>query len=310
MRKGKILGKREAGEPGWRPFSSRSPAAFSGRPARVEVAPIQVNPGLQRKALASSVGWIRMGELLMDSIEPGPLADGSADFRTTHWSQVLAAGQGGTSGHASALDQLCRTYWYPIYVYVRREGHAAHDAQDLTQDFFARLLRLNSLEAVAPHKGRFRTFLLASLKHFLADARDAARSLKRGGSQPTVPLDALEAEQRYQLEPVTADTPDVLFDRRWALALLEQSLARLRLEYQTPDKTRQFEQLKEFLQNPSADGDYDRVAARLQLTPGAVAVAVHRLRQRYRDLVRTEIAHTVTNREELAEELRHFFGPR
>jgi len=230
------------------------------------------------------------------------------DFRTTHWSLVLAAGQGDASGQVAALDQLCRTYWYPIYVYVRREGHAAHDAQDLTQEFFARLLRLHSLDTVAPDKGRFRTFLLASLKHFLADAHDAAQAAKRGGGQRVISLDALAAEQRYLLEPITEDSPEVLFDRRWALSLLEQSLTRLRDEYQAAEKTRHFEQLKPFLQSPATDGEYDRVAAQLDLSPGAVAVAVHRMRQRYRDLVRAEIAHTVTSQEELADELRHLFG--
>jgi RNA polymerase sigma factor (sigma-70 family) len=240
---------------------------------------------------------------------PGPDQHvGGAVFATTQWSVVLQAGAGPSPQAASALEELCRTYWYPIYVYVRREGHAPHDAEDLAQDFFARLLRLKSLEMVAPHKGKFRTFLLASLKHFLADARDTAHAAKRGGGQTVISLDALGAEQRYQLEPVTEDSPEVLFDRRWAHSLLERSLARLREEYRVADKAQPFEQLKQFLQSPATDGEYDRVAAQLDLSPGAVAVAVHRLRQRYRDLVRAEIAHTVTGHAELAEELRHLFG--
>ena len=233
---------------------------------------------------------------------------GSADFRTTHWSVVLRAGQDTSTEAADALEKLCRTYWYPLYVYVRREGHAPHDAQDLTQDFFARLLRLKSLEAVTPHKGKFRTFLLASLKHFLLNARDAACAAKRGGGQAVISLDALEAEQRYQLEPVNEETPEVLYDRRWTLTLLQQALAGVQCEYAAADKAQQFEVLKEFLQGPAEEGDYDRAGATLGLNPGAVAVAVHRLRQRYRDRLRAEITQTVSSPEELADEMRHLFG--
>ena len=233
---------------------------------------------------------------------------GNGVFATTQWSQVLRAGREDTPEGAVALEQLCRTYWYPIYVYVRREGHAAHDAQDLTQDFFTRLLRLKSLEAVAPHKGKFRTFLLASLKHFLINTREAARADKRGGGHTVISLDALEAEQRYQLEPVTQDTPEVLYDRRWRLTLLKQALAGVQSEYAAAEKAHQFETLKEFLQGPAEEGDYDRAAIALSLNPGAVAVAVHRLRQRYRDRLRAEIAQTVSSPEELADEMRQLFN--
>ena len=219
----------------------------------------------------------------------------------------MAAGDAGSAGAASALDQLCHTYWYPIYVYVRREGHGPHDAQDLTQDFFARLLRLKSLEAVAPHKGKFRTFLLASLKHFLLNTRDAACAVKRGGGQPIISLDALEAEQRFQLEPLNEDSPEVLFDRRWTLTLLKQALAGVECEYTAAGKAQQFAALKEFLQGPAEEGDYDRAGTALGLNPGAVAVAVHRLRQRYRDRLRAETAQTVSSPEELADEMRQLF---
>src|SRR5258708_9083202 len=153
-----------------------------------------------------------------------------ADFRTTRWSMVLEARQDESSGAAAALEQLCRTYWYPLCVFVRRQGHAAHDAQDLTQEFFARLFRLGSLKEVAPSKGKFRTFLLVSLKHFLADAWDAAKAEKRGGNRTLVLLDDENAEERYQLEPARDLSPDVAFDRRWVLTVLEQALARLRQE--------------------------------------------------------------------------------
>lgn len=233
---------------------------------------------------------------------------GAAYFRTTHWSLVLRAGAEDTAESHTALEGLCRTYWYPIYVYVRRFGHGPADAEDLTQEFFARLLRLKSLADVAPHKGKFRTFLLASLKHFLADARDATQAAKRGGGVRVLSLDELAAEERYRLEPATDASPDVLFDRRWMVALLERALHGLREEYVATGKAQQFEVLKEFLQNATADGDYDTVATALGLNPGAIAVAVHRLRQRYRDRVRAEIAQTVTSPEELEDEVRHLFG--
>ena len=207
-----------------------------------------------------------------------------------------------------ALNELCRTYWYPIYVYVRRRGRGPDDAQDLTQEFFACLLRRGSLTKVSLHRGKFRTFLLASLNHFLADAWDAATAAKRGGNQPIISFDETGAEERYQMETASDPTPDVAFDRRWVLALLEEALARLLAEYTAAGKARTFELLKTFLENPADEGDYGRVAAALGLNPGAVAVAVHRLRQRYRDLVRAGIAQTVSGPEEMEEELRHLFG--
>jgi len=243
------------------------------------------------------------------AIEAGnPHINAGADFRTTHWSQVLEAGQGGSPKATEALEQLCRTYWYPIYAYVRRQGHGPHDAEDMTQEFFARLLRLESLKDVAPQKGKFRTFLLASVKHFLADAWDAAKAKKRGGTHTIVSLDDADAEQRYQNEPAGDVTPDVAFERRWLVTLLERALSGLRKEYARTGKSSQFEQLKEFLSNPAEEGDYDRLAAELGMNSGAVAVAVHRLRQRYRDLVRAEIAHTVSSPQEMEEELGHLFG--
>jgi RNA polymerase sigma-70 factor (ECF subfamily) len=232
----------------------------------------------------------------------------SADFRTTHWSVVLAAGQSSATQNVAALESLCRTYWFPLYVYVRRQGHGPQDAQDLTQEFFARLLRLNSLAGVAPHKGKFRTFLLVSVNHFLADAWDAAKAAKRGGNKPIVSLNEEDAEERYQMEPTNDPTPDAAFDRRWVLAILERALARLRDEHTGAGKGGQFEQLKTFLENPASDGEYERVALELHTTPGALATAVHRLRQRYRDLVRAEIAQTVTGPEEMEQELGHLFG--
>lgn len=232
----------------------------------------------------------------------------NGEFATTHWSAVLQANDSHSSGARVALEHLCRSYWHPLYFYVRRKGHGPHDAQDLTQEFFARLLRLNSLEAVAPHKGRFRTFLLASLNHFLADHRDAQQAAKRGGGQAILSLDAMTAEQRYACEPTTPESPEALYDRRWVTSLLENALERLRTEFTASRRETQFEHLRQFLQSEADDGAYARVADALGITPGAVAVAVHRLRQRYRDLVRTEITQTVSSAEELADEWRHLFG--
>ena len=240
------------------------------------------------------------------ALEDNP--QGPAQFTTTHWSVVLRAGATPSPDSAAALQRLCACYWYPIYAYVRRLGHDPHDAEDMTQDFFARLLRLNSIRAVGPDKGRFRSFLLACLKNSLGDARDAARAVKRGGRVLTLSLDGLSAEERFALEPVSHTTPEFEFDRRWTLLLLERSLARLRDEYQATGKTPLFEQLKGFLENPAEDGEYDRAAAALDMTPGNVAVAVHRLRQRYRDLVRAEVANTVSTPDELSEEIAYLFG--
>jgi DNA-directed RNA polymerase specialized sigma24 family protein len=164
------------------------------------------------------------------------------------------------------------------------------------------------MNAVAPQKGRFRTFLLVSLKHFLSDARDAAHAIKRGSGRPLFSLDEEEAEMRFAHELTTNETPEVLFDRRWLLAVLESSLKKLEAEHKSVGQLGRFEQLRDFLQNPCDDKGYTEAARRLAMTPAAVSVAVHRLRQRYRDLVRMEIAETVTSEQELADELRHLFG--
>lgn len=226
-------------------------------------------------------------------------------FATTHWSVVMAVGGDSPQKRASALECLCQAYWHPIYLFLRRQGRGPHDAQDLTQDFFARLLRLNSLESVSPDKGKFRTFLLASLKHFLADVHDANTAQKRGGGRAILSLDEQSAEELYRLEPSTDATPDLAFDRRWLGVTMEQALSRLKDEYVAAGKERHFAELKTFLEQQPTDGEYERVASALDSTTSAVAVAVHRLRQRYRDLVRAAIANTVSTPEEFAEELRH-----
>jgi RNA polymerase sigma-70 factor (ECF subfamily) len=229
-------------------------------------------------------------------------------FTTTHWSVVLAAGDTRSPDQAQALEKLCRAYWYPLYVYVRRHGHSPEDAQDLTQEFFARLLAKNYLRQVAPHKGRFRSFLIAALKHFLANEWDKARTLKRGGDASFLSLDEANTEARYALEPADTLSGEKLFARRWALTVLEQVLARLRADYVAAGKDVLFERLKGCLTGEENMAPYAQLARELQMTEGAIKVAVHRLRERYGALLRAEIAQTVDRSEDVDEELRYLLS--
>ncbi len=235
-----------------------------------------------------------------DSILPG-----TRGFVTTRWSVVLSA-RGDTTGAPLALARLCTTYWYPLYAFVRRQGHGPHDAQDLTQEFFARLLEKGWLDGVDRERGRFRSFLLASMKHFLANEWDRAHALKRGGGTTLLRLDDETAEARYRKEPADHTTAEQLFDRRWALTILEQVLARLRSEMEASGKLPQFEALKFSLMGEKTA--YAEVARQLRMREGAVKVAVHRLRERYRALIRAEIAETVASTTEVEDELRHLFA--
>jgi RNA polymerase sigma-70 factor (ECF subfamily) len=229
-------------------------------------------------------------------------------FTTTHWSVVLAAGHDSSPGAHEALEKLCRTYWCPLYAYVRRQGHSPEDAQDLTQAFFAQFLKKKSVQLADPQRGKFRSFLLASLKHFLTHEWERARTVKRGGGQVHLSWDQTSAETQYQHETASELTPETIFDQRWALALFQQALARLREEYASAGKAAQFKQLKGFLNDAADDGAYVGVATQLDMPTGSVAVAVHRLRQRYGQLVREEIAHTVSKPAEVQEELRYLIG--
>lgn len=217
---------------------------------------------------------------------------------------MLAAGQSTDAQASAALEQLCRTYWYPLYAYVRREGHNPTDAQDLTQEFFARLLARNSLAHVGPQKGKFRSFLLAALRHSLSDQRDRARALKRGGGAEVFSLDAQEAEERYRSEPVDRLDAEKIYERRWAMTLLEQAQIRLRDENVAAGKTELFERLRSFVAGDS-EISCGEAAAELCLSESAVKSAVHRLRERYRELVREEIAHTVADQTEIDAEIRY-----
>ena len=235
-----------------------------------------------------------------DSAPPG-----ARGFHTTHWSIVVSA-QGDGSGAHESLAKLCQAYWYPLYAFVRRQGMSEHDAQDLTQEFFARLLEKSWLDGVDRERGRFRSWLLASMKHFLANEWDRANRLKRGGGQTVLSLDAQTAEARYALEPADPVTADRIFERRWALTLLEQVLERLRREFGAVGKAKVFDELKAALTGGKLD--YSDIAVRLNLNEGAVRVAVHRLRLRYRELVRAEIAETVATEDEVDAEVQHLFA--
>jgi RNA polymerase sigma-70 factor (ECF subfamily) len=217
------------------------------------------------------------------------------------------AGDGAAS--ASALEKLCRTYWLPLYTYVRRQGYSPHDAQDLTQGFFARLLRPNNpFAGVHPEKGKFRAFLLAALNHFLSDERDHARAQKRGGDQVIISLDAPDAEQRYLQVAHPQSSPERAFDRGWALTVMEQALARLRQDYVTSGRDQLFQALQPFLSSEAAPGAYESLGQTLAMSPGAVAVNVHRFRQRYRECIRLELAETVASSADLDDEMKYLFS--
>ena len=225
-------------------------------------------------------------------------------FATTHWSVVLSAGDCGSSQAERSLAILCENYWFPLYAFVRRSGHSAEDSQDLTQEFFVRLLDKNFLAAADRQKGRFRTFLLAAMKHFLANEYDRARAKKRGGGQTIVPLEDLEA--RYCREPADTLTPERIFEQQWALALLSQVLAQLQAEMVTSGKATLFDAIKGHLTGDHT-ASHATIAAQLSMSEGSVKTAAHRLRRRYRELLREEIAQTVAGPDEIEEEIRDLF---
>jgi len=229
-------------------------------------------------------------------------------FVTTRWSVVLTAGRSQTAHAQVALEQLCQIYWYPLYAYVRRRGHPPEDAQDLTQEFFARLLQRNWVGRADQQKGRFRSFLLSAMNHFLSDEWDKARAQKRGGGLKPLPLQFDTAETRFSHEPADPVTPEQNFERRWALTLLDEVLRRLRAEYEQEGRKELFAGLHPCLVGGSTDQPYAELAVKLGVTEGTVKAAVHRLRQRYRQLLRDEIAQTVAEPGEVDEELHHLFA--
>jgi DNA-directed RNA polymerase specialized sigma24 family protein len=241
-------------------------------------------------------------------ITGAPGAVGQPLFATTHWSVVLAAGQGETPQSAAALERLCGNYWYPLYAYVRRQGYDVADAQDLTQGFFAHILSRGFLKRANPAKGKFRSFVLGALRYFLADEWAKLQAQKRGGGLTPVFLDAQTAEARYRLEPVDSMDAEKLFERRWATTLLDRVLERLEEEFAGAGRKPVFDQLRGCLLDDKGSATYAEIAAALQMTEGAVKVAVHRLRQRYRELFHEEVAHTVEEPSEVNDEVRHLFA--
>lgn len=234
-----------------------------------------------------------------------PHSPGSAEFATTHWSVVLAAGQRDSSQASNALETLCRAYWYPLYAYVRRRGCGPEDAQDLTQDFFAQLLRKNYPARSDRAKGKFRTFLLHTLNQFVADRHERAAALKRGGDRVFLSLDAESPEGRYRLEVADELTPEKLFERRWAQTVLDRAMASLRAEFEAAGNGETYEVLQAFGLGEQGTVSYAEAAQRLGVSESAVRSMIHRLRRRHRELVREEIAHTVPTVAEIDEELRH-----
>lgn len=237
-----------------------------------------------------------------------PARSGAGRFATTHWSVVLEAGQPESTRYQQALETLCRTYWFPLYAYLRRHGYNAQKAEDHIQAFFACLLEKRGLRLADPKRGRFRSFLLTALKHFLANEHARAQAQKRGGGRKFLSLDIENAESQYIREPRDELSPEKLFERSWALAVLDRTMARLQAEAAATKKQKLFDCLKVYLTADKNAVPYNKVAARLKMTEGAVKVAVHRLRRRYRDLLRDEIAQTVTTEEQINEEIRDLFA--
>ena len=239
----------------------------------------------------------------MSTEEKSTVARGDI-FATTRWTVVLAAGGPGSPSADVALEDLCRTYWYPLYAYVRHQGHSPEDAEDLTQEFFTRFLGKNYLAGLDSNRGRFRAFLLACLKHFLANEWDRSRRLKRGGGAPLLSLDYQGADTRYQIDPPDKLSPDTLYDRAWATTLLEQVITRLQEETEAEGTAAQFEQLKHYLMVGTNNIPYAQAAQALALSEGSVRVAVHRLRRRYRELLKQEIVQTLADPAQAEEEMR------
>lgn len=237
--------------------------------------------------------------------ESGP-AD--AWFRTTHWSSVLHAADSNDPYAEASLSRLCQTYWYPLYYYIRRLGHSPEDAQDLTQEFLARLVHKEYLKGVKQEPAKFRSFLLVALKRFLANEWDRAHRLKRGGGKELVSFEAQDTENRFLAEPVDPMSPEKAFERRWALALLSQVLSRLEAEFCASNKGSLFQELKGLLSGEETGDSYAELGQRFGMSEANVKVTVHRLRRRYRELLREEVAATVNSPEQINEEIRQLFA--
>jgi RNA polymerase sigma-70 factor (ECF subfamily) len=237
----------------------------------------------------------------------GSAHHGAAAFTTTHWSVVLSA-QGESPAAQEALEKLCRTYWRPIYAFLRRQGIGQEEAEDLTQGFFAQLLERRSLNAVRKKKGRLRSYLLGAVKYFLADEQRRSMAIKRGKGQRLIPLEEIRADERIELEPADRVTAEMIYERRWALTVLEQVLGRLKDEYRTAGNAALFDSLKQLLPDEPGSPSQAEIAAQLGMTENAVRQAFYRFRQRYQSLLREEIAHTVATPGDIEDELRHLIA--
>jgi RNA polymerase sigma-70 factor (ECF subfamily) len=286
---------------------------ISDRPPRKNRAPIE-NSALSQPVNLRSSGLLcrRGGDKFIPMSPANPARETSpatsAGFHTTHWTVVLKARAEDGTAAQEALASLCGTYWYPLYAFIRRQGSSPHEAEDLTQEFFSRFLERHALERVRPAAGKFRSFLLVCLKNFLANERERAQSQRRGGGSQLIALDCEDAETRYSLEPADHRTPEAIFERRWAFALLERTLAELRREYAAGKKRDLFEALEGFL--PGGKGSVSRaeLAAKRGVSMGAIEVAIHRLRQRFGALLRQHVAQTVSSESEIEEEIHHLIA--
>ncbi len=241
----------------------------------------------------------------LTAIEPATLGQhGGAAFTTTHWSVVLEA-QGESPAAQEALEKLCRTYWRPIFAFLRRQGRPPEEAEDITQGFFAQLLERRSLDAVRKEKGRLRSYLLGALKYFVTDEQRRAMAIKRGKGQRLIPLEELRGENRVEVEPADPVTAEMIYERRWALTLLERVLSRLKDEYRAAGNATLFDALKQLLPDEPGSPSQAEIAARLGMTENAVRQAFYRFRQRYQTLLREEIANTVATPGDIEDELRH-----
>jgi RNA polymerase sigma-70 factor (ECF subfamily) len=247
-------------------------------------------------------------DIMDTSHHPEPRPEPNCWFTTTHWSVVLRARDDESTRARDGLAALCQTYWPPIYAYLRREGHAPADAEDLTQGFFVHLFEQDFLSHLQHREGKFRSFLLKFLKHYVSDVRDKARSQKRGGGQTFISLDELKEEERHALEPADALTADQVFERRWAQRLMERAVARLRQEYVDDGKAELFDQLKDLQPGERGARTYVEIGAQFGLSETAVKSAVHRLRLRHRDVLRSEIANTIGSPSEVDAEIQHLMG--
>jgi RNA polymerase sigma-70 factor (ECF subfamily) len=229
-------------------------------------------------------------------------------FATTHWSVVLAAGKNSSPEQKQALETLCQSYWFPLYAYLRRRGCDRHQAEDVAQAFFAHILEKQGLRTADPQYGRFRSFLLVRLKGFLSDERDRAQAKKRGGGQKIISLGIQNAESQYALEPSIQLSPEMLFEKSWALKVLDRTMDRLEADMAESGKQEQFEHLKVYLTTDKDAIPYEAMATELSMTEGSVRVAVHRLRKRYRNFLRDEVAQTVSDGDQIDEEIGHLFS--